>query len=138
MWLGYGRVMKTKIIKGWIDCDEYGVTVLTGKKEEDYGWVDGTPLAGEVYDEFNTGDKVFIRYFVTDKEVSLEQAEEALVFKTVGGQLETDYELDAYSEYTILELREELKVGGHDLFAELSEQTGKYLILVIEQVAQST
>jgi len=83
---------------------------------------------------FKKGDKVFVRYYLSDKEITLDQANTALIIKTCGGDIdELEFILDAYSEYTIMDYKEELKVGGHDLFEELVDYDGKYLILIIEK-----
>ena len=94
-------------------------------------------LIEQINNDFNKGDKVFVRYYLADKEISEEQANEAQIIKTLGGDVdELDFILDAYSEYAICDYNEELKIGGHDLFNELVNEEGKYLILVIEPAAK--
>ena len=84
--------------------------------------------------DFKKGDKVFVRYYLSDKEITLDQANTALIIKKCGGDIdELEFILDAYSEYTIMDYKEDLKVGGHDLFEELVDYDGKYLILIIEK-----
>lgn len=91
-------------------------------------------LVESVECDLNKGDKVFIRYYLSDKEITLDQANTALIIKTCGGDVdELEFILDAYSECTIMKYKEELKVGGHDLFDELQGHEGKYLILIIEK-----
>ncbi len=113
--------------------------IYTGKLNiDDYGCLEcgDEYLIESIEDDFKKGEKVFIRYYIADKEITVEQANTALIIKTCGGDIEElDFELDAYSEYTILDYNEELKVGGHDLFNELQDYDGKYLILIIEKQA---
>lgn len=89
-------------------------------------------LIESIADTFKRGDVVSVEYFITDKEVTEEEAREAFVMKTLGGPIdELDFVLDAYSSYTINELTEELIIGGHDLLEELQSFEGSFLILVI-------
>ena len=112
------------IYKGILEIDEYGCLTCGNSY-----------LVEEVEADFKKGDNVFVRYYVTDKEVTEEEAKEALILKTIGGNLDKlEFILDAYSEYTIMELEEHLVVGGHDLFNELQDCEGKFLTLVIEAV----
>jgi hypothetical protein len=111
------------IYKGKLNIDDYGCLECG----DSY-------LAESVEADFKKGDKVFARYYITDKEVTEEEAKEALILKTIGGNIdECQFILDAYSEYTIIELEEHLTIGGHDLIDELSNADGKYLILIIEK-----
>lgn len=91
-------------------------------------------LVEAVERDFKKGEKVFVRYYLSDKEITLDQANTALIIKTCGGYIdELEFILEAYSEYTIMDYKEDLKVGGHDLFEELEDYEGKYLILIIEK-----
>lgn len=111
------------IYKGILNIDEYGCL----KCGYEY-------LISSIEDDFKKGDKVFVRYYIADKEITVEQANTAIIIKTCGGDVdELEFILDAYSEYTIMDYKEELKVGGHDLFDELQDHEGKYLILIIEK-----
>jgi hypothetical protein len=113
------------IYKGILEIDEYGCLNCG----DSY-------LVEDVEAHFKKGDNVFIRYYVTDKEVTEEEAKEALILKTIGGNVdELEFVLDAYSEYTIMELEEHLVVGGHDLFNELQDCEGKFLTLIVEAVS---
>lgn len=112
------------VIKGKLDIDEYGC-LLCG---ESY-------IIETLNDNFKKGEKVFIRYFISDKEISEEEANSAFIIKSIGGDIEElDFVLDAYSEYTILDYNEELQIGGHNLFSELQDYDGKYLILIIDKI----
>ncbi len=113
------------IYKGILEIDEYGCLKCGD-----------TYLVEDVEADFKKGDNVFVRYYVTDKEVTEEEAKEALILKTIGGNVDAlEFVLDAYSEYTIMELEEHLVVGGHDLLNELQDCEGKFLTLIIEAVS---
>lgn len=113
------------IYKGILEIDDY--TCL--KCGDSY-------LVEDVEADFKKGDNVFVRYYVTDKEVTEDEAKQALILKTIGGNVdELEFVLDAYSEFTIVQLEEHLVVGGHDLFNELQNCEGKFLTLIIEVVS---
>lgn len=108
--------------KGILNVDEYGCLQCGG----DY-------LISEINNNFKKGDLIFVRYYISDKEITEDQAKEALILKTIGGNIdELDFVLEAYSEYTIMDYNESLKIGGHDLFQELQDCDGKYLLLIID------
>ena len=66
-------------------------------------------LIESVEESFKKGDKVFVRYYLSDKEITLDQANTALIIKTCGGDIdELEFILEAYSEYTIMDYKEEL------------------------------
>ncbi len=111
------------VYKGKLNIDEYGCLECG----EEY-------LIESVECDFKRGDNVFVRYFISDKEITLEQANTALITKTLGGNIDSlEFVLDAYSEWTIMDYNEELKIGGHDLFDEIEDYEGQYLILIIEK-----
>ena len=111
-----------KVYSGVLSIDEYGCLNCGGSL-----------LIEDMNSDFKTGDTVFLRYFIADKEMTEAEAEEALIMKTLGANIDKlDFVLDAYSEYTILDYNEEAVIGGHDLFNELADSEGKYLLLVIE------
>jgi hypothetical protein len=132
VWLGVQESlenMKTKTYQGWINTCEYGFLSLSEKQDESYG----PSLADMITQDWKTGDKVSLRYYVADKPLTADQATEALLAKLYGGDLEAQYVLDAYSEYTILEWEEGLKIGGHDLVSELGTHAGKYALVIVEE-----
>ncbi len=115
--------MRKFIYTGRLNIDSYGCLECG----DEY-------LVESIECDFKKGDKVFVKYHLSDKEITLEQANTALIIKTCGGDIdELDFILYAYSEYTIMDYKEELKIGGRDLFEELEDYEGKYLILVIEK-----
>lgn len=74
---------------------------------------------------------VTARYWITDKQVTRDEAAEAFL-RHVTGQAECDFG-SHYSEYTgYLWTDEECRIGGHDLIRELKSHVGKWLILEIE------
>ena len=87
------------------------------------------PLAEEL--EWMKGKNVTVRYWITDKQVSKEDAVEGFVGQLMGI---ADCEFGArYTEVTgYLGTDEELNVGGHDLISELKSAVGKWLILEID------
>jgi len=118
--------MYKKIYSGQLYVDEY-MCLQCGK---DY-------LIEQMNDDFCKGDKVFVRYFLSDKLITEDEANLGLILKTIGGQVDDlDFILDAYSEYTILDYNETAVMGGHDLFRELRDAEGKYLLLIIEKVEE--
>lgn len=114
-----------KIYSGMLEIDCYGCL----KCGDSY-------LIDDMDYDFKQGDKVFVRYFLSDKEIIEDEATEALIFKTIGGNVDSlNFVLYAYSEYTILEYDEKAVIGGHDLFSELQDAEGNYLLLIIETCA---
>jgi len=79
--------------------------------------------------EDTNNKNVSIRYWISDTEITLEEAEQSYQEISMGGKSECEYAA-YYSEYTgYLWADEKLNVGGHDLIAELENYVGKYLIL---------
>lgn len=120
--------MKSKQYQGWLATCEYGFLSLSETEDGCYG----PSLADMITSDWTKGDKVALRYYIADGPVTLAEATKALVAKTYGGDLDAEYVLDAYSEYTIEEWEEGLKIGGHDLIAELETHQGKYAVIVVE------
>jgi hypothetical protein len=87
------------------------------------------PLAEALQDDLHRfGDQVSVRYFVSDEKRFLDELQENLV-RQIAGDAEADYGSN-YSEITgYLWTDEELKVGGHDLLAELRTHKGRYCVL---------
>ena len=124
--------MKTKTYQGWLGECPYGFTSRTDTARE-YP----QSLAEKITEDWKTGEKVSLRYYITDAEVTLEQASEALIVKTFRGDLNADYFLAAYSEYTVMAWEEGLKIGGHSLIEELATFAGKYALIVVEESLQN-
>lgn len=116
------------VYQGFITEESYGFFALS---ETENG--NSYPLAASIQEDLEKliGKPVSVRYFITKGIASEADATKELI-KKISGVLEAEYELDAYSEWTILEWKENLSVGGHDLIEELSEYEGKYLVLIIE------
>jgi hypothetical protein len=95
-------------------------------------------IADLISKDWSTGDAVFIRYYITSKPITLEEANTALIHREFGyADIEVDYELDAYSEWTLNEWREDLKIGGHNLIVELKTYLGSFAIIVVEHIPPS-
>lgn len=92
----------------------------------------GRFLAEEISEDIEElGQYLTVRYWVSDEFIPVEQIQEAFL-NTLYGVGSAEYELH-YSEITgYLWTDEELKVGGHDLLAELSSNLGKWLHMEIE------
>jgi len=93
---------------------------------------DEEPLASIIEQDIDDfGCFLSVRYFISDKEKSIDKLTEDLI-KKICGVGNSEYS-DAYSECTgYLWTNQELDVGGHDLIAELDSNVGKYLYLEID------
>ena len=70
-----------------------------------------------------------------NKQITEEEAKEKFLLSTFGREVESiNFVLEAYSEWTIMDYVEEFKIGGHDLYKELSNYDGSYLLLIIEKI----
>lgn len=89
-------------------------------------------LAEEISEAISSyGNFLTVRYFVSDKQISEEQAIENWT-RELFGESEAEYGT-AYSEYTgYLWTDEEINVGGHNLLDELKTKIHKYIILEID------
>lgn len=119
--------METKTYAGKLRLDDYGDyegrDILFISSLED-------PIA-EVLDDDISGRTVSLRYWVCDVEMTKDQAHESFL-RTLMGIADIDFG-SVYSEATgYLWTDEEMKIGGHDLLAELKGYVGKWLILEID------
>lgn len=88
------------------------------------------PLADEL--EWMMRKIVTVRYWVSDKEITKEEAEEAFMSELMGVTSGNGFRV-RYSDLSgYLWTDEEINVGGHDLINELRSSVGKWLILEIE------
>lgn len=92
-------------------------------------------LAGAIRDfTINYGRHVNLRYYTSKHPLkSLSHAQTVFMTKLFGG-LDVDFSAQevGYSDITNwMEYTTELRIGGHDLFKELSEQDGGYIVLEI-------
>lgn len=87
-----------------------------------------------IQEDFSTYANIFLRYYITDKPVTLEEVMTAFVIKCICGSItELHFLLQDYSEWTIGEREEDFVVWGHDLVDELRGYDGKFLTLIIEE-----
>lgn len=87
------------------------------------------PIAEEL--QWMNKKRATVRYWVTDKPCTRDEAEEAAM-RIVMGDANVDFN-SRYSDMTgYLWTDEDLTVGGHDLIAELKSNVGKWLILEVE------
>lgn len=114
--------------KTWwgVECIARSVEKFAGE----HGWVrnyiDGLGGTKTILHNAN------LRIYATDKECSLEEAENCLI-RTLYGDMTTDIALEGYSEYTITGYcLEDFSIGGHDLEQELISYMGKYIHFILE------
>lgn len=113
-----------RVYQGLIDTDKCGCLTCGN-----------CTLISQINDDFQAGQRVLVQYFIADKPITENEAIESLVLKSIGGDIDSlDFVLECYSCWTILDYNEELVIDGHDLFQELSDSDGKYLLLIIEEV----
>lgn len=111
-----------KIYSGFLKLGSNG-------EEEDVLFLSSKPLAEALNDLHHK--IATIRYYISDKEVTLEQAQQLFV-DSLFGKVDAIYNMH-YSDITgYLWTDEELNVGGHNLLNELMTYLGKYLILVAD------
>lgn len=73
---------------------------------------------------------VTVRYYISDVPKTKQELRENQLLK-ISGSVDADYR-DRYTEVTgYLWTDEKLKVGGHDLLSEISDNEGKYIYLEI-------
>lgn len=91
-------------------------------------WRETEPLA-ELAEQFNNC-QVSVRYWISDEEITKEQAIEATVMMALGCT-ESKFRVH-HSEVTgYLWTDEDFNVGGHDLIEEVSSFDGKYLLMEV-------
>ena len=102
------------------DGDNYSALFLSSEKEpllDVLCWIQSKPIT--------------VRYWISDTQLTKEQAQEETVHRLCGKGAADYYH--RYSELTgYLWTTANLKVGGHDLLAELMSHVGRWLILEIE------
>ncbi len=126
---GLPKRIQHKRIKGWLHLAPCGegdkcLAVLDLKTSVDdiilYEW----------FNDHLVGKCVTVRYYVCDKEMSVDEALEAFLGKLYGA-VDTEYGA-VYSETTgYLWFDDKFSVGGHNLRDELVSYVGKYLILLV-------
>lgn len=106
-------------LNSWGEADD----ILFISSEED-------PLA-EVLQDSISGENVSVRYWVTERECTRDEATVEFL-KRLAGNADCLC-VSTYSELTgYLWTDEEINIGGHDLLAELASSAGKWLILEID------
>lgn len=115
------------IIKGLITEKDYKETydaIFVGEHDE--------PLLVFAQDCLE-GRQVTLRYWITNKELTLQELEKLTVMKLLG-MCDAEF-FERYSEPTgYLWTDENFKVGGHDILEELKDAVGKYLYMEISVV----
>lgn len=91
---------------------------------------EGDPFV-DVLEDAISGKVVTVRYWITDKPVTKEEAQEAFMMQVMGVAV-VEFR-SHYSEITgYLWTDEDLWIGGHDLAEELRSNVGKWLILEVD------
>lgn len=118
--------MEKRAYAGWLevhDQDEaMDILFLSGSEE---------PLSETL--EWMAGKQVCVRYWITDKQATADEAQEEFMSRLIGV---ADVKFwSHYSDVTgYLWTDEDLNVGGHDLQREFRSHLGKWLILEVEEV----
>ena len=108
-------------LHSWGEADDIlYLSSLTDPLAEELGWM--------------SGKKVTVRYWITDKQCTRDEAAEAAMLIAMGA---ADVTLNSrYSDITgYLWTDEDLNIGGHDLLAELKSSVGEWLILEVQEHA---
>ena len=121
---------------GWLEISTYGegdnVLYLVDRTPKKI--YRDEPLADQL--GFMDGHFCTVRYWVTDKEASRDEAVTEFL-NTLSGDANVQFG-SHYSELTgYLWTDEECKVGGHDLIDRLKTDVGKYLILEIDVAGET-
>lgn len=119
--------LKTHLFHGLVDTGYTFDDWLTIKLEDETGYK--TDLLFRFEEWRNSfGSKMSVRFWVTDVPASFEDAQEGFI-RHVTGASSTGLEANhyQYSEWTSgCDYECELKVGGHDLIAEMRQHKGKH------------
>jgi len=117
--------MKQVQVSGWLTLRDFSEATDVLFLDDDE-W----PLLDNLEGEIN-GKTVSARYWITDKKVSRKEASSEFL-KSVMGYAECEF-TSHYSDVTgYLWTDEELRIGCHDLLAELESHAGKFLVLEID------
>lgn len=123
--------MKTKEFKGVIEYDnDEGTRIYLYDSDEKIDLVNE-------FEDFD-GKEIQVNYWITEKPCTKDEMLEGWL-KKVFGVVESEYDnyytgswtYGSQSSWGEYEYRGILKVGGHDLFDELSDMEGKFVIIEI-------
>lgn len=118
--------MATKVYEGLIRAGDYRENwdaLFLGESDQ--------PLADILgNDRTDFGPYASVRYFIYATPKTIDELDEGLV-RRLAGEMDADY-TDSYSEITgYLWTDEDIKVGGHDLLAELRSHLGWFAYIEI-------
>lgn len=123
--------METKELRGIIEFDENGGTRI---------YLNEGNYKIDLIEEFEGFDsqEIQVNYWITEKPCTKEQMLNGWL-KYVFGAVKAEYDSHYTGSWTYgsasswgeYEYRGILKIGGHDLFAELSAMNGKFMIMEI-------
>ena len=90
-------------------------------------------VLAEIFEEKFNGKEVYIKYYITDEETTIEDIEEKYIEKLFGLVQASIYPV--YSDITgYLWTHEKIKIDGHNLFEELDSYVGKFINILIRDV----
>ena len=124
------KTMNEIHLSGYLNRDGYfggdSDSCLAIKTKED------NIVLAEIFEEKFNGKEVYIKYYITDEETTIEDMEEKYIKKLFGLVQASIYPV--YSDITgYLWTNEEIEVNGHNLFKELDSYVGKFINILIRE-----
>lgn len=134
-------------LKGYVCEDDNNIKLVKELAEDRYHWYVEDSIAEIISEHFRklvkpldiefedwtrgnyvTYKDVFVQYYISDSEITWEQADERMIRK-MAGDIELEDKADGYSEYTVTDSWTDMFVGGRDIRDELKNYEGKYCLL---------
>lgn len=122
--------MKTVTLSGFIKIDWSGSWQTIKLVQEDGYKIDLINRFKEAIESYNNS-QVQVNYYLSDKACTKNEMLEGFL-KKLYGYVEAEYEKNdyCYSSWTSgTDYDTTLKVGGHNLLSELSEEDGRFMII---------
>lgn len=114
---------------GWVEKDPEYRNIRLYADLESMKKDDPSTLAEQIQEFVPDGSEVLLSYFIATEKIDWDTAN-LVYLRKVLGDLEVDSSVDGYSEWTIMGIDEDIKVGGHSLTDEIPDNC--YLLLRIE------
>jgi hypothetical protein len=117
--------MRTLVISGFIKLIE--------AEDLEYDlYIDDLNLLEEITNDYGIVHcESSVKYFISDKECTLEEAQN-LICNSINGTLDTQYNINWSETSDYLYTDRKFNIGGHDILKELSSYEGKFVILIID------
>ncbi len=114
------------------DTDKY-LYLENDNRKHLHSWLPYPPLLEHITEDINEyGNYLSVKYWISEKELSLEEVKEEWIKKLLGISSAEFHQVYG-SEWTgWMWTDQKLQVGGHNLLEELESFVGKYLYLEIE------